>query len=82
MDPVVAGALITAAVSLVSTLVLLHSNRQMATDNRVAQANTNAMEGVKETVDSWRELNQAKDQEIARLRAEVDRLRRVKEEPG
>ena len=74
MDPVVVAALIGAGASLASALGLLHSNRQLAADNRKARETTVVMEGVKETVDSWRELNQAKDAEIARLRAEIQRL--------
>ena len=75
MDPVVVAALIGAGVSLVSALALLHSNRQLQHDNQRAREATGVLEGVKETVDSWRELDTAHRAEIARLQDENRRLR-------
>lgn len=69
MDPTFGGIIGGALVALIAGWFALRQTRTVEAEKAKATANTLTVEGVKVTVESWRELDVAHRQEIARLNA-------------
>lgn len=68
MDPIVQAAIVTAIAAVVGAGFGFRSTRIVERSKNEAVKSTNLMEGVSLQIDSWKELNTAKDTEIVRLR--------------
>lgn len=75
MEPLVQAAIVTAVAAIIGALFGLRSTRIVEQSKSEATEVTAAMTAHIATVDSWRELNAAKDTEITRLEAVVRSLR-------
>lgn len=74
MNPIVLGALITAATAIIGALLTLRANRQTEDTKVKVSDNTNSIETIKIQMAGWKDLADAHVAEIDRTHGEIDRL--------